>query len=130
MPDMEAIAEAAKLRDKILFTLGTRDLTMPELATVIFPKAEHTNNDVDYSRLARQVKKLLDEGKITKKGLRGPLHLRAKPHVDDLPDAAPTKRTYTKRDQNGHANGSANGPLRAYLVREIRSKLDELEALG
>jgi hypothetical protein len=131
MPNADQLAEAKKLRQKISFALSTGARTTPELATVLYPKADHSNTDPDYGRLSRILAKMKDEGAIKKDGLRGPWQLKAKPHVADLPDAAPQKRTYTKRNGTGATNGaSGHSELRSYLVREIRSKLDELEALG
>lgn len=128
MPSQEQFAEAKKVRQKITFILSTRELTTPELSTIIYPKAEHSNLDVDYARLFRIIKKMEEAGEVTKSGLRGPWRLRAKPPVADLPEN-PQKRVYTKRDKPS-TNGDGNGVLRAYLVRDIRAKLDELEALG
>jgi|SRR5215469_3770890 len=130
MPSAEQLAEAKRIRDKVTFALSTRELTFGELLSVVYPEAQHDNQDPDYQRMQRVMSKMREEGKIKKTGgLRGPWHLKAKPHVDDLPE--PQKRgPYQKRDQNGSTNGSAHGELRAYLVREIRQKLDALEALG
>lgn len=53
-----------------------------------------------------------------------------KPDVSDIPDA-PAKRVYKKNkgaSVNVRGNGSAN-PLAAYLVRDIKTKLAELEAI-
>jgi len=130
MPSAEQFAEAKRIRDKVTFALSTRELTFGELLSVVYPEAEHDNKDPDYQRMQRVMTKMREEGKIKKTGgLRGPWHLKAKPHVDDLP--AP-KRGYAKREQNGASNGVASGhsELRAYLIRDIEAKLAELKALG
>lgn len=125
---------AQQTRDIILRDLSHGPKTAWDIVSKHFPKAERTSADPDYSRFTRLANALQAEGKIEKvdKHARiGPWKLREKPHVGDLPDAPREKRTYTKRDQNGTAaNVAGVATLRAYLIRDIRTKLDELEKLG
>lgn len=123
---------AQQTREIILRDLAHGPKTTWDIVSKHFPKAERDSSDPDYSRFTRLIAALEKEGKtkrIDPKSRTSAWTLRTKPHVDDLPDA-PAKRTYTKRAHQNGTTTSAVDSIRAYLIRDIRSKLDELEKLG
>jgi hypothetical protein len=85
-------------------------------------------------RLRHSLLNLID-GKHIVKVSRGYYQInngRPVPQVHDLPSVRrKAGRPIGSRNThaNGHKNGAANGDLRAYLIRDIRGKLTELEAL-
>lgn len=124
---------AQQTRETILRDLAHGPKTVWEIVSKHYPKAVRESSDPDYSRFVRLAAALDKEGKIKRvdpKNRMSAWTLRSKPHVDDLPDAAPAKRGYTKRAHQNGATSSAVEGIRAYLIRNIRTQLDELEKLG
>ena len=128
---------AAGLRDKTLAAIAVAN-GEPVAAGDIQVSVYGDTQDADehrrrQQRLRHALLALLDSKHIVK-GQRGFYLLnvgRPAPAVHDLPVA---RRKYTRR--NGTANGVTNGAnglsnsdVRAYIIRDIRAKLSELEAL-
>lgn len=123
---------ADQIRQKVLAILKDHPEGMlsNELQTTIFGG---TNNEDEHRRRQqhlgfamlslRKAQRVRKEGRMGKFFLLAPGE-RPEPQVHDLP-------TNGKRGRpHGSKNGVANGDLRSYIIRDIRSKLAELEALS
>ena len=129
----EPSAESKKIRDGVLAALKDNPQGLPpgEIAKLVFEVEEVENNE--RQRVQYWVTSLTNSKHIHKKGYgRAALYAlnkgRPEPDVHDVP----ARRTYTKRAKpdaatNGVA-GSASGVI-AYVIRDIRAKLNELEGL-
>ena len=119
---------ADQVREKALSLLKSHSagMTSNELQIAIYGD---TKNEDIYRRyqqhLGFAMQSLRKAGKVVKDGRMGKFSLgdgTPRPIINDLP-------LNTKRGRPvGSKNGAAN-PLRAYLIRDIKAKLAELEAL-
>lgn len=121
--------EAEEVREKVLALLKETPsgLRVLDLTNAIFGATDdydkHRANSARISYALMGLKKAKRVKKIG--GLMGHVVLsdgRPTPEIHDLP--ANGKRTRSRAAHNGTAN-----PLRAYLIRDIKAKLAELEAL-
>lgn len=126
---------ADQLREAILEAVqaNPEGVKTGELAELLFK----TKDEAEFKRLSARLSWALGTLKkakrIDKKGGMNGMWLvhtgRPQPQVHDLPENG--KRPYTRRGPNKH-NGAfnGNGTLVGYILRDIRAKLSELEALG
>lgn len=132
--------ESSEVRTRILDLLQAGPKRTVDLTNAIYPGAPTQTPEKAPSKwssqVSTQVRMLEQQGKVEKDGNTrfSPWTLRTKPQVDDLP-ANPQKvekrgKYVRKAHPNGHANGAVSDGFKAYLIREIRMKLDELERLA
>lgn len=128
---MPKTMNADALRQKALEIISGASGAIPSMDVQIAIYGD-TNDTDEHRRRAQRIRhaliNLIGSKHIVKAG-RGLYKLnngRPEPQVHDLPTA--TKRKYT-RHAHANGNGAANGDLKGYLIRDIRAKLSELEAL-
>jgi hypothetical protein len=122
--------EASELREKILAQLRSHaaGMRVKELAETILGKSDDLDEArARASRITFAMRALLEAKHVRK----GPMNTspffiregRPEPNIADIPANARRGRP------KGSKNGVANGSLRSYILRDIRAKLAELEAL-
>lgn len=127
---------AEQVRDKVLPLLeanpeGLRSL---ELVDNIYPETNDADEHHRRSQHMGFVMRSLAQAKRVKKvgnrmtGRWVILGNRPAPEIHDLPRNGDAKRGRPRGSKNGEANGSAE--VRAYILRDIKAKIAELEALG
>jgi hypothetical protein len=127
---------AEELRERILSKIkeNPEGVTTATLITEFFGNVK---DEDEYRRGAQRVSfnlAVLKKAKLIKKygGMLGVYKLldgRPEPQVHDLPDAVVRRKYPRKNGAHANGNGVANGDLKSYIIRDIRAKLTELEAL-
>lgn len=130
---------AEEARDAILHIMQDgKERKTGDIFGMLYPNLTATKdgkNTPEYSMISQQARVLTKNGLLRKirpdqtispfiiATAKTPANgVKPVPKVHDIP-----KRTYNKKAQ---PSTDGNSALRAYLVKEIRQKLDELEALG
>lgn len=125
-------AESQKIRDAVLQALKDNPQGLPpgEIAKLVFNVEELESNE--RQRVQYWVTSLTHTKHLVKKGYgRAAIYRLNTGRPDVEVHDVPARRTYTKRAKSDDApatNGVASG-LIAYVIRDIRAKLNELEGL-
>lgn len=127
MPKTAATAEEIRQRILAMIKDAPDGVSTAEIIQDLFGGIK---DEDEYRRGAQRVSfnlSVLNKAKRIKKygGMLGKYRLlddRPKPEVADIP-------TRRGRGPNKPKNGAANGDLKSYIIRDIRAKLAELEAL-
>jgi hypothetical protein len=127
---------ADQVREKALAILAQHPEGLSSQALQVAIYGEIKNKQSDTYRRAQQhlgfaMQALRKAQKVTKNGRMGVFTIlkpgeRPEPEVHDLPAST---RGRPRGSKNGARNGVASTDLRSYIIRDIRQKLSELEAL-
>ena len=130
--DVAKLLNAVETRERILGMLKAQPdgVTTADLIEALYGTVK---SDAEHKRGAQRVSFALSQLRKSKHvakyggmfGVYKILNGRPVPEVGDLP----VRRGRQPGSKNKSKNGSANGDLQGYILRDIRAKLAELEAL-